>query len=73
MTADVVCECQRRLASFKGLHRDFACLLYRHLKNKPSQARVHQIIEDAVVLEKKYLTEALPVDMIGMNCREMSK
>jgi len=57
----------------EGLHRDFACLLYSHLEKKPTQARVHDIIKDAVVLEKEYLTEALPVDMIGMNCREMSK
>lgn len=51
---------------FQGLHRDFACLLYSHLEKKPTQARVHDIIKDAVVLEKEYLTEALPVDMIGM-------
>lgn len=57
----------------EGLHRDFACLLYKHLNNKPSEQRIHQIIRDAVTIEQEYLTEALPVDMIGMNCRLMSQ
>jgi len=57
----------------EGLHRDFACLMYRHLKNRPSEARIHEIIRDAVKIEQEYLTEALPCDMIGMNCRLMSQ
>ncbi|KAI1723913.1 ribonucleotide reductase, small chain domain-containing protein [Ditylenchus destructor] len=57
----------------EGLHRDFACLLYKHLINKPSEQRIHQIIRDAVTIEQEYLTESLPVDMIGMNCRLMSQ
>jgi ribonucleoside-diphosphate reductase subunit M2 len=51
----------------EGLHRDFACLLYNHLVNKPSQQRIHSIIKEAVEIEKEYLTDALPVKMIGMN------
>jgi len=51
----------------EGLHRDFACLLYNHLVNKPSQQRIHFIIKEAVEIEKEYLTDALPVKMIGMN------
>jgi ribonucleoside-diphosphate reductase subunit M2 len=57
----------------EGLHRDFACLIYRHLNNKPSKERIYEIIRDAVKIEQEYLTEALPVDMIGMNCRLMSE
>jgi ribonucleoside-diphosphate reductase subunit M2 len=57
----------------EGLHRDFACLLFKHLNNKPSEERVKEIIREAVALEQEYLTEALPVDMIGMNCRSMRK
>jgi len=57
----------------EGLHRDFACLLYRHLNNRPTEKRIHEIITDAVKIEQEYLTEALPVDMIGMNCRLMSQ
>ncbi|KAH7726210.1 RNR-2 protein [Aphelenchoides avenae] len=57
----------------EGLHRDFACLLFRHLNNRPSQERVHEIILDAVKIEQEYLTDALPVKMIGMNCDLMKK
>lgn len=53
----------------EGLHCDFACLLFTgHLHNKPSQERVQEIIRDAVRIEQEFLTEALPVAMIGMNC-----
>lgn len=57
----------------EGLHRDFACLLYSHIKNKVPLERVHGIIGDAVRIEQEYLTESLPVDMIGMSCRLMSQ
>ncbi|CAI5445850.1 unnamed protein product [Caenorhabditis angaria] len=57
----------------EGLHRDFACLLYSMLQNKLSQERIYEIIKDAVSIEQEFLTEALPVDMIGMNCRLMSQ
>ncbi|ETN74809.1 ribonucleoside-diphosphate reductase, beta subunit [Necator americanus] len=57
----------------EGLHRDFACLMYSHIKNKLSQERIHSIIKDAVAIEQEFLTESLPVDMIGMNCRLMSQ
>lgn len=36
--------------------------------NKPSKERVIEIISDAVAIEQEFLTDALPVAMIGMNC-----
>lgn len=51
----------------EGLHTDFACLMFRHLVNKPSQERIYEIIKDAVEIEIEFLTEALPVALIGMN------
>jgi len=51
----------------EGLHTDFACLMYRHLVNKPSQERIYEIVRDAVDIECEFLTEALPVRLIGMN------
>ncbi|BET02930.1 reductase [Nesidiocoris tenuis] len=57
----------------EGLHCDFACLLFKHLVQKPSPSRVSEIIRDAVVIEQKFLTEALPVAMIGMNCDLMKQ
>jgi len=57
----------------EGMHCDFACLMYKHLQQKPSQERVASIIRHAVVIEQEFLTEALPVDLIGMNCKLMSQ
>merc|ERR1712133_57542 len=51
----------------EGLHTDFACLMFKHLVNKPSKARILEIVCDAVDIECEFLTEALPVRLIGMN------
>ncbi len=45
--------------------------MYRHLVNKPSNERIYEIVEDAVRIEVEFLTDALSVDLIGMNCRLM--
>ncbi|NJL13779.1 MAG: ribonucleoside-diphosphate reductase [Microscillaceae bacterium] len=58
----------------EGLHCDFACLLYtRHIQNKLPQSRVIQIITEAVEIEKEFVTDALPVDLIGMNAKLMAQ
>lgn len=52
----------------EGMHCDFACLLYNdHVVNKLPAATVRQIITDAVVIEKEFVSSALPVALIGMN------
>ena len=55
----------------EGMHCEFACLLYSMLEKKLSQETVHAIINDAVAIEKEFVTDALPVDLIGMNSRLM--
>ena len=55
----------------EGLHTDFACLLFSHLNNTPAQEIVVKIITEAVEIEKKYFTDALPVSLLGMNCKLM--
>ncbi|KAG5883153.1 hypothetical protein JTB14_033404 [Gonioctena quinquepunctata] len=55
----------------EGLHCDFACLLFSHLIQKPSEERIQNIIRDAVKIEQEFLTQALPVSLIGMNCNSM--
>lgn len=57
----------------EGLHCEFACLLYGMLKHKLPQEEVTQIIADAVAIEKEFITEALPVNLIGMNAKLMSQ
>jgi len=52
----------------EGLHCDFACLLYtKHLVNKLPKEKVQEIITHAVEIEKEFVTDALPVKLIGMN------
>ncbi|NNF21221.1 MAG: ribonucleoside-diphosphate reductase [Saprospiraceae bacterium] len=52
----------------EGLHCDFACLLYNdHLINQLPVETVQGIIKDAVDIEKEFVTDALPVKLIGMN------
>lgn len=57
----------------EGLHCEFACLLYSMLQNKLSEAEVQSIIKEAVEIEKEFVTDALPVDLIGMNSRLMQQ
>lgn len=57
----------------EGLHCDFACLLFQHLINPPSADNIRSIITEAVLIEQEFLTEALPVALIGMNCTMMSR
>lgn len=58
----------------EGLHCDFACLLYtKHLKHMMSKERVEEIITNAVEIEKEFVCESLPVNLIGMNSKLMSQ
>ncbi|WP_462264837.1 ribonucleoside-diphosphate reductase small subunit [Mucilaginibacter sp.] len=57
----------------EGLHCEFACLLYKMLKNRLSKEQVTGIITDAVEIEKEFVNDALPVNLIGMNAKLMSQ
>ena len=57
----------------EGMHCDFACLLYRKLENKLPDDEVTKIITNAVEIEKEFVCDALPVDLIGMNSKLMSQ
>lgn len=55
----------------EGMHCDFACLLYGMLENKLPKEHVTQIIRNAVECEHEFVTDALPVSLIGMNSKMM--
>jgi ribonucleoside-diphosphate reductase beta chain len=58
----------------EGLHRDFACHLHNnHLINKVPTERITQIITEALDIEREFITESLPVNLIGMNAKLMSE
>lgn len=57
----------------EGLHTDFACLLFQHMNKKASFDTVRQIITEAVHIEQEFMTDALPVNLIGMNATLMKR
>ncbi len=57
----------------EGLHCDFACLLYSMLETKLDEKVILDLIKDAVTIEKEFITEALPVSLIGMNAKLMAE
>jgi ribonucleoside-diphosphate reductase beta chain len=56
----------------EGMHVEFAVLLYSMIKNKLPQDTVHEIMKEAVQVEKNFITESIPCSMLGMNKELMS-
>jgi len=59
------------IARDEGAHTDFACLLYTKLVNKLPTDRIYQIVTESVAIEKEFITDAIPVELIGMNSKLM--
>jgi ribonucleoside-diphosphate reductase beta chain len=57
----------------EGLHCDFACLLYGMLENKLDPKELQDIIVEAVEYEVEFISEAIPVALIGMNAEMMAE
>lgn len=57
----------------EGMHTDFAVLLSKKLTTKIPKKKVHDIIRDAVEIEKEFICDALPCRLIGMNSDSMSR
>jgi ribonucleoside-diphosphate reductase beta chain len=58
----------------EGLHRDFACMIYtKYIVNKLPDEQVYEMVRDAVKIEQEFVTDAIPVDLIGMNAKLMSQ
>ena len=59
----------------EGLHRDFACALFKMLtdEEKPSPETVASIVKECVDVERAFVSEALPVALIGMNSGTMER
>ncbi len=56
----------------EGMHCDFACLLYNeHIVHKLPKSTIEKIITDAVEIEKEFVSDAIPVHLIGMNAELM--
>jgi len=58
----------------EGLHADFAVYLHEnHIVNKVSKERITEILVDALNIEREFITESLPVSLIGMNSNLMTQ
>ena len=58
----------------ESLHTDFAVHLHNnHIVNKVPESRIKEIITDALKIENEFITESLPVDLIGMNAKLMTQ
>ena len=56
----------------EGMHCDFACLLYnQHIQQKLPKETLQKMITDAVDIEKEFVSDSLPVNLIGMNADMM--
>ena len=55
----------------EGMHCEFACLIYSLIEKKLPKEKIYEMIGEAVAIEKEFITEALPVNLIGMNSKLM--
>ena len=66
-----LCFSNELISRDKGLHCDFACLMYSKLTNRLPESRIVEIISSAVAIEMEFVVDALPVELIGMNSTMM--
>lgn len=58
----------------EGMHCDYAVHLHNnHLINKVPKERITEILVDALNIEREFITESLPVSLIGMNSKLMTQ
>ena len=63
-----LCNANALIFKDENLHCDFAIHLFnRHIDNKISEKRIKEILLSALEIEKEFITESLPVSLIGMN------
>ena len=68
-----LCFTNQLIARDEGLHCDFACLMHSRLANKLPHSRIVEILSSAVDIEKEFVADALPVELIGMNSNLMGE
>lgn len=69
-----LCNANALIFKDENLHCDFAIhLLNNHVINKPSEGRIREILLSALEIEKEFITESLPVSLIGMNSNLMKQ
>jgi len=68
-----LCQSNELISRDEGMHTEFAVLMYKYLRDKPSKERVLEIIREAVVIETEFITDSLSCKLIGMNSELMTQ
>ncbi len=68
-----LCDSNELIARDESMHTQFACHLYKYIIEKIPTESVHQMFEEAVKIEEKFICESLPCSLIGMNSELMSQ
>jgi ribonucleoside-diphosphate reductase beta chain len=69
-----LCSSNAFISRDEAMHCDFAIhLLNHHIVNKPSKARIREILLSALEIEKEFIIESLPISLIGMNAELMKQ
>ena len=68
-----LCFSNELISRDEGLHQEFAIELISMLNNPPSAEVIHSIVNEAVDIEKNFITDALPCKLIGMDNTKMSQ
>ncbi len=59
------------IARDEGMHTDFACQVYKLLRNRLTRDQVLSIVTEGVDIAQRFMRDALPVKLIGMNSDSM--
>jgi len=69
-----LCDSNTFISRDEAMHADFAIhLLNNHIVNQPTKERITEIFLSALEIEKEFITESLPVSLIGMNADLMKQ
>ena len=68
-----LCDSNELIARDEGMHTEFACLIKTKCTTLIEEKTVHEIVKEAVEIEKGFMCESLPCAMIGMNQDKMSE
>ena len=68
-----LCHSNELISRDEGLHTEFAVLIHHNLVNKCPDSDIYDIVKEAVMIEKEFITESLPCKLIGMNNDLMSQ
>jgi len=69
-----LCHSNDFIARDEGLHRDFACLLLRnHIRHRPAQTVVHDMIREAVACERAFVQHALAEPLPDLHAEAMCR